>query len=168
MSRKTHENINLICRFILLFFWCWLIFGFSSENATQSSSLSGEIVSFFENNFVPDFSSMSLAAQNKFTSVLTIIVRKGAHFSEYAVLGALAFSALKMLTSTKLRFTISSAFGLIYAATDEIHQLFVSGRAGRFTDVLIDFCGVLFGCMIAFFIRKAYLKRHENHENNDT
>lgn len=165
MSKRTCNNINLILRFILLFFWCWLIFGFSSENATQSSSLSEDVVNFFENNFVPDFSSMSLAVQTKFTSVLTVIVRKGAHFSEYAVLGALTFSALKMLISTKLRFTISSAFGLIYAATDEIHQLFVSGRAGRFTDVLIDFCGVLFGCTIAFFIRKAYLKRHEN---NDT
>ena len=33
----------------------------------------------------------------------------------------------------------------LYAARDEIHQLFVLGRAGRISDVMIDSAGVLIG-----------------------
>ena len=37
----------------------------------------------------------------------------------------------------------------LYACTDEFHQLFVPGRAGRFTDVLIDTTG---GIIMLLFI----------------
>lgn len=36
----------------------------------------------------------------------------------------------------------------VYAATDEIHQLFVAGRAGRFSDVVIDSAGALLGVLV--------------------
>ena len=42
----------------------------------------------------------------------------------------------------------------VYAATDEIHQLFVAGRAGRFSDVVIDSAGALLGVLVfAFLVR---------------
>lgn len=31
--------------------------------------------------------------------------------------------------------------GVMYAANDEIHQLFIPGRSGQITDVLIDSAG---------------------------
>lgn len=37
----------------------------------------------------------------------------------------------------------------LYAATDEFHQLFVPGRAGLFTDVLIDATGAAIGLLLA-------------------
>ena len=37
----------------------------------------------------------------------------------------------------------------LYAATDEVHQLFVPGRAGLFTDVLIDATGAAIGLLVA-------------------
>ncbi len=37
----------------------------------------------------------------------------------------------------------------LYAATDEVHQLFVPGRAGLFTDVLIDATGAAIGLLLA-------------------
>lgn len=40
------------------------------------------------------------------------------------------------------------------AATDEIHQLFVSGRSGRITDVLIDGCGAVAGTLIILLISR--------------
>lgn len=43
---------------------------------------------------------------------------------------------------------------VIYAATDEIHQLFVSGRSGRITDVLIDGCGAVAGTLIILLISR--------------
>ena len=36
----------------------------------------------------------------------------------------------------------------LYACSDEMHQLFIGGRAGQFTDVLIDTCG---GCLTIIF-----------------
>ena len=39
-----------------------------------------------------------------------------------------------------------------YAASDEFHQLFVPGRAGRVTDVLIDSGGVIFGLFVVFVV----------------
>lgn len=42
----------------------------------------------------------------------------------------------------------------LYACTDEFHQLFVPGRAGRFTDVLIDCTGALALCIILICIQR--------------
>lgn len=41
------------------------------------------------------------------------------------------------------------AFSVLYAASDEFHQLFVPGRAGLFTDVAIDSCGAAAGAVLA-------------------
>ena len=44
--------------------------------------------------------------------------------------------------------------GVLYAGSDEVHQLFVDGRACRAGDVLIDAAGVFLGVLIAHFARK--------------
>ena len=41
---------------------------------------------------------------------------------------------------------------VVFAATDEYHQTLVEGRVGRFTDVLIDGSGVVFGIIIAIIV----------------
>lgn len=53
------------------------------------------------------------------------------------------------------------AFATIYAATDEIHQLFVSGRTGKPTDVLIDSAGVLFGIFIVAIVLH-FIAKHQS------
>jgi VanZ family protein len=68
------------------------------------------------------------------------ILRKGAHITEYAVLGALLYRALG-------REPHALAAGLAYAATDEIHQRFVHGRHGTPVDVAIDGIGVALGIL---------------------
>ena len=42
--------------------------------------------------------------------------------------------------------------GSAYAATDEFHQLFVPGRSGQMTDVMIDSVGCLIGCLVTCLI----------------
>ena len=66
------------------------------------------------------------------------ILRKGAHMTEYAILGALLLRALG-------RELPALAVGIAYAITDEIHQHFVSGRHASPIDVLIDGVGVAIG-----------------------
>lgn len=67
-----------------------------------------------------------------------LVLRKLAHLTEYAVLGALLLRALR---SAPLAVLAGSA----YAVTDEVHQLFVSGRHGSPLDWLIDTAGVVAG-----------------------
>ncbi len=69
-------------------------------------------------------------------------LRKLAHATEYAVLGALLLRA----TSSE---TAAFAGGIAYAITDEIHQTFVAGRHGAPLDVAIDGAGVLIGVLVA-------------------
>ena len=66
-----------------------------------------------------------------------------------------------------------TAFGTatVYAASDEIHQLFVVGRAGRFTDVCIDGVGACLGILvfvllvrIVRFVQAAKTRRQEREE----
>src|SRR6266571_4022682 len=63
------------------------------------------------------------------------ILRKGAHVTEYAILGALLLRALG-------RETPVLAVAIAYAATDELHQHFVRGRHASALDVLIDAVGI--------------------------
>src|SRR5699024_6504703 len=82
---------------------------------------------------------------------LGLLVRKGAHIGEYAVLGALLAWALP--GHSLRRATITLAIGIAYAITDEVHQLFVPGRAGQVSDVLIDTVGVVVGVAAVLFLR---------------
>ena len=66
------------------------------------------------------------------------LLRKLAHLTEYAVLGALLARALA-------RPALAILAGGLYAASDEIHQHFVRGRHGVWYDVVIDTIGVTIG-----------------------
>jgi VanZ family protein len=69
------------------------------------------------------------------------ILRKGAHTTEYAILGFLLLRALG-------RELPSFLVGVAYAATDEFHQHFVRGRHASPVDVAIDALGVALGILV--------------------
>jgi len=75
------------------------------------------------------------------------ILRKGAHITEYAVLGALLYRALG-------REAPSLAAGIAYAGTDELHQHFVRGRHGAPVDVAIDAIGIALGMLVWLKVRE--------------
>jgi VanZ family protein len=68
------------------------------------------------------------------------ILRKAAHVTEYAILGLLLLRAVGRELPALL-------LGVAYAATDEIHQHFVSGRHSSPIDVAIDSAGILIGIL---------------------
>jgi len=74
------------------------------------------------------------------------ILRKGAHVTEYALLGALLYRALS-------REALALAAGIAYAATDELHQHFVRGRHASPVDVAIDAVGVAAGMLVWLRLR---------------
>jgi VanZ family protein len=74
------------------------------------------------------------------------VLRKGAHVTEYAILGALLYRALG-------REALALAAGIAYAATDEVHQYFVRGRHASPVDVAIDATGVALGMVVWLWAR---------------
>jgi len=91
-----------------------------------------------------------------------MILRKCAHFTEFAVLGVLSSLTL---TQTKVlhRDLIAMMFCLAVASLDETLQLFMDGRAGRIVDVMIDGVGALsgigvVGCLLGW---RKIRKKHE-------
>src|SRR3954452_10246134 len=63
--------------------------------------------------------------------------RKLVHASEYALLCLLWWRALRTLTAHARALGFALAIAAAYAATDEFHQRFVTGRHSTWTDVLI-------------------------------
>lgn len=133
---------------------CWLaviacmgvIFYFSSQSATVSQAVSDRFAFLLRLPFG------------------SFIVRKGAHFLEFAGLAVLIFNALYS-SSGRSRPILSFGLTAAYAVTDEIHQIFVEGRACRFFDWLVDCSGaasaLAFICLIIFLSRK-FKRRNSN------
>ena len=75
------------------------------------------------------------------------IVRKTAHFSEYLVLGLIGMQAFTPHHKPRnIGAIVLCATLLVFVpSADETIQLFVDGRAGQISDVLLDCCGAATG-----------------------
>lgn len=94
---------------------------------------------------------------------ISFVVRKLAHFTEFAVLG-LATSALVLTIGMGRRWNLLGyglTFCLVIAIADEIIQGFV-GRGSAARDVLIDFCGAIFGFFVILLIAKMKMRKTKN------
>ena len=101
--------------------------------------------------------------------VAHFIVRKAAHFTEFAILGACLSVNFNDYKSQNALIKADKApakqviwthpliaawiTGTLYACTDEFHQLFVEGRSGEIRDVCIDSAGVILGIAIAAIVK---------------
>lgn len=165
----------------LLIFQMLFIFIMSSFGHTSSDAQSNLFVDFIAQNFP----HVRHGLENNLISLSTLIflVRKTAHFTEYAILGSLFLLNLRNwlksnspltensklqttktlakkapLDSLKYALAMSILFSFLYACTDEIHQIFVPGRSAQFRDVLIDTLGASFGAIITYLIIKLFTK----------
>lgn len=139
-----------IIAWVLVLLWMGLIFYLSHQPATKSSELSSGIVDMVVlamGKMIP-FGAMNL-------ETLHYIIRKGAHFTAYFILGLLVINALKLngLRSFKL-IILTLIICVLYAASDEFHQVFIPGRSGEIKDVLIDSSGSTFGIICYLFVHK--------------
>jgi VanZ family protein len=82
---------------------------------------------------------------------LHLIMRKGAHFTEYAILAWLVARALRTSSRELLRsrwFWLSLLLVIAYALSDEFHQSFVATRTGSIYDSMIDSLGGLVALLV--------------------
>jgi VanZ family protein len=50
---------------------------------------------------------------------------------------------------------------ILYACTDEIHQIFIPGRTARIKDIFIDTAGGSAGLLLGYFINKKVFFKKE-------
>ncbi len=139
-NKKTIKRIIFT---ILTVIWLIIIFLFSNQNVASSQKLSDSfidktIIKIYEkfNENVDD--ADRLIVRDSFSNP----VRKFAHFSIYFILGILVLITLNEYdVNKKYLIYYSIIFCFLYAASDEIHQLFVAGRGGSVKDVILDTLG---------------------------
>jgi len=117
----------------------WMVVIFSASGDTKSTQRSSRLIEPFIRWLFP-----SLPPDQIWPIVL--VVRKGAHLTEYAVLAVLLWGALRTVSAQATGWSwrvARNAWLLVvaYAATDEFHQVFVPNRQGSPWDVLIDSVG---------------------------
>ena len=86
-------------------------------------------------------------------SILIPIVRKTAHITEYFILFILVYINIKEYRKKDI-YSVSILLSIMYAISDEFHQLFINERSGKVTDVLIDSIGVIIGYILVKLINK--------------
>ena len=167
---KAHEKeISIRYIFLTIIFWVltifWIvtIFRLSAQDATDSSNMS---------NFITTFINETLNVEIKDD----LIVRKVAHALEYALLTFLSYMALSstnkisnktsyaespvklMRSDNEMNIIFTLWFTILNAIFDEYHQLFVMGRDGAITDVLIDMIGIVIVLAIIRLVFSIYLR----------
>ncbi|OLO38071.1 VanZ family protein [Alkalihalophilus pseudofirmus] len=135
--------------------WMTLIFYLSHQPATVSSELSEgitEVILTTVEKVVPHV-NFDLGTFNH-------LVRKNAHFFAYMILGMLTLNALRRSGVVGYRSMGWTLFiCILYAISDEVHQLFVPGRSGEVRDVLIDTAGAIVGIGMYWLVAKLMRRR---------
>ncbi len=138
--KKIRLILTVLIGMNLAFIW-----GNSAMTGEQSGDMSGSILAIVAGIF-PVF-----AGENGH-----FLLRKLAHFSEFACLGLLT-GARKLAGGEKLRLSLSG-FGLAVACIDETIQLYVPTRASSLIDVWIDTAGFFTGSMVLLLGHKIYIR----------
>lgn len=145
-------NKRQILFFSLTLLWMGVIFWFSAHTGSESSAQSAGIVNQLIHFLFPHYSEWPIHRQEHVADIVTIIVRKSGHATEYLVLGLLFLGCQSWNYSFHRTFFTSWILTVCYAATDEFHQYFVPDRACMFTDVLIDSAGAATGLLLVLIL----------------
>nr|WP_028305632.1 VanZ family protein [Desulfitobacterium sp. PCE1] len=143
-DRKGNPRLIFIVSWAAVFLWMGIIFYLSAQVASQSDELSQGIAERLFSAVAKAFPGLNVDyIQSNF------IVRKSAHFLTYLVLSLLTMNALRRSGIKGVR-QIAIAIGIcvLYAISDEVHQLFVPGRSGQIKDVLLDSGGAIVGAAL--------------------
>ena len=149
-KKELKTNILRIIFIILIITNCAIIFKYSNQNAVESTEVSnGTLYKIIK--------AISGNASDEIVKEYDPILRKIAHFGIYTSLGIWCGSLLCTFfenenNKDRKRIIIAVAMGFLYACSDEIHQLFIEGRAGKIIDVIIDTMGVANGVLLVLLI----------------
>ena len=123
----------------------WMIFIFIE------SAMPGD-VSSHQSHFIVDFIYSLLSIPSHYQNMISFIVRKCAHMSEYFILTLFLYNGC--VKNEIYHLSIPCFIAFLYACSDEFHQLFISGRAGQIKDIGIDSIGIIIALLCIFFYQK--------------
>lgn len=116
------------------------IFRNSLENGAQSSARSQAVMQLVN----------SALAKVHLGPLSEHLIRKLAHFSEFALEGFLLMLCMRVYTRRYVRhISVPMLGGVLTAMADETIQIYSPGRSSQVTDVWLDSAGVLAGILIA-------------------
>ena len=159
-----------VCLVIAVFINMAIIFFFSTESVEESGNRSTGVVHMLMHLLHPDYDDLDWDTQMEIMASTHHLVRKLAHFAEFGLLGFLSTGLTVYVNRRKhwvkpwLEWLIPTVFCLLYAISDEVHQIF-SNRGSSAKDVAIDFagalCGILLLQLIAALVRACKRRRRE-------
>lgn len=147
MHMILKQFLNKRSLYILLtLLWVAVIFFFSLQPADTSNQISTGLGRKLVELFMPNLSEEGW-------ELLHHLIRKAGHFTEFFILGVLT-----VLTTFQIRISrkkmLGLAFCVVIASLDETLQLFVAGRSGQVSDIVIDSVGALIGVMLFVSLKK--------------
>ena len=138
-----------ILKWILVLFCMLQIFLFSADPAYESDQKSNHVIVWIAERLA----GHTLNEEERLEKIdkYVVLVRKGAHFCIYLLLGFLMLSLIReyKVLDWKMMF-LAFVICFFYACSDEFHQLFVPGRSGNIIDIGIDSLGVYFGVLLYY------------------
>ena len=162
--KQTHVRLYLTRAVLLLLIIlnAALIFFLSAQDGETSTAQMDKVESAITTPIIPNNKPQKPSAEKTWLELnLSLVLRKCAHVAVFGSLGALILLFLLTFGGDALSHYLTSLFlTLIYALSDEIHQLFVSDRSGSFTDVLIDMSGALLLTTVIFLIARLRFARN--------
>ena len=161
------KNIIRVLLILLLIADMAFIFSNSAQTATVSSSASQSVTEIVAPVIVPHYKDMDETSKQQTVNSLESVLRETAHLLQFVPLGFALY--LLLVTSElpeKIRricLPITLLFGLLYAVSDEIHQLFVPGRSFQLFDIFMDTCGVTLGCIAGILVTVIFRSISQKH-----
>jgi VanZ family protein len=149
---KKGKIIYLISSWLLVAICMGIIFSLSAQNGEESSELS--------DSFVKDL--LNLIGVNIDEGLLRIM----AHCLEFMGLSVLLFNAIYSTWKLKITFVLAFFGTVLYAVSDEFHQIFVPDRAFQISDIFVDSTGAFIGVTLCFCILKIILFIKERGNKN--
>lgn len=150
MVFRRNNKLKILVSWTVVILWMAFIFALSAQPREQSNRLSTGItekIIYAVEKVVPDVETD--------IERLNHVVRKNAHFFAYLVLGLLVTNGLRVSGMTGPKLYVWALFiCILYAAGDEIHQLFVPGRGGQLRDVVLDTAGGAVGILVYRWLKK--------------
>lgn len=138
---------------LITLMWVGVIFSFSLQPAEVSDQTSMGFGQWLVETFLWGISEEVKVMLAERFDYLHFLLRKLGHFTEFFVLGVLSVSTL-LQTEVQRKGIRGIMFCALIASMDETIQLFVNGRSGQITDVLLDSVGAMVGIGVLIAVRK--------------
>ncbi|MGI6424217.1 MAG: VanZ family protein [Tepidanaerobacteraceae bacterium] len=153
---SQNKGNKTIIAWIAVLLWMGVIFYFSHQPALESTELSSKVTKIIINTLEKINPNAEIDVK-----VFSYIVRKAAHFSLYFVLGFLVINGLwKSGIYGSKGIYLGVFISLLYAISDEVHQLYVPGRGGQVQDVILDTVGSVVGILLYVNVFKERLRNN--------